>query len=395
MRPPWSLLPATGARPVTACVCRHVPCPPLGWPQLRVLRRSLLTAARRRTTRRSAPATGGSTTPARPSSATGCSTTGCPPRDARRAGTRRHGGGVRHQGPHAASRAVPVAVATPDLPAQAADLAATWLGHATVLLEVEGHWVLTDPVWSDRVSPSRDDRPAPQPPGADVARRPAAARRGADLPRPLRPPRHRHHRRPGSAAQRRTRSVRGPARRRRSTSAAGACPTERIVELDWDESHRVGGLTFTCTEARHFSGRSLGSNTTLWSSWVIAGEQRRVFFGGDRGYTPGVRRDRRAARPVRPDDAADRRLRRPLARRTPRPGGGGARPPRAPRRACCCRSTGPPSTSPSTSGRDPVEWVRDARRRARRRPRPARLLAAGSSRRQRRCPSTPWWRASV
>ena len=63
-------------------------------------------------------------------------------------------------------------------------------------------------------------------------------------------------------------------------------PDDRIIELDWDESHQVGGLTFTCTEARHFSGRSLGSNTTLWASWVLAGESRRVFFGGDTGYTP-------------------------------------------------------------------------------------------------------------
>jgi L-ascorbate metabolism protein UlaG (beta-lactamase superfamily) len=63
-------------------------------------------------------------------------------------------------------------------------------------------------------------------------------------------------------------------------------PDERIIELDWDESRQVGGLTFTCTEARHFSGRSLGSNTTLWASWVLAGESRRVFFGGDTGYTP-------------------------------------------------------------------------------------------------------------
>jgi len=61
---------------------------------------------------------------------------------------------------------------------------------------------------------------------------------------------------------------------------------DRIIELDWDESRNVDGLIFTCTEARHFSGRSLGSNTTLWASWVVAGEQRRVFFGGDSGYTP-------------------------------------------------------------------------------------------------------------
>ena len=62
----------------------------------------------------------------------------------------------------------PVAGRAPDLPTHAADLAATWLGHATVLLELEGHWVLTDPVWSDRVSPSRSigprrNHPVPMP----------------------------------------------------------------------------------------------------------------------------------------------------------------------------------------------------------------------------------------
>ena len=87
-----------------------------------------------------------------------------------------------------------------------ADLAATWLGHATVLLEIEGRWVLTDPVWSDRVSPSRDRRPATQPPRADAAGRPAAAGRRADLARPLRPPGHRHHRHPVSASRPRGRS---------------------------------------------------------------------------------------------------------------------------------------------------------------------------------------------
>src|SRR5215470_12770279 len=36
----------------------------------------------------------------------------------------------------------------------ATGLRATWIGHATVLLEIAGHRVLTDPVWSERVSPS-------------------------------------------------------------------------------------------------------------------------------------------------------------------------------------------------------------------------------------------------
>jgi len=63
-------------------------------------------------------------------------------------------------------------------------------------------------------------------------------------------------------------------------------PEDRIVELDWDEAVVVAGLTITCTEARHFSGRLFARNTTLWASWAIAGPAHRVFFGGDTGYTP-------------------------------------------------------------------------------------------------------------
>ena len=39
-------------------------------------------------------------------------------------------------------------------PAQS-DLRATWLGHSTVLIEIGGHRVLTDPVWGARASPTR------------------------------------------------------------------------------------------------------------------------------------------------------------------------------------------------------------------------------------------------
>ena len=62
-------------------------------------------------------------------------------------------------------------------------------------------------------------------------------------------------------------------------------PDGRIVELDWNESHKIGELTLVCTPARHFSGRLLTRNTTLWASWVIIGPRHRAFFGGDTGYT--------------------------------------------------------------------------------------------------------------
>jgi L-ascorbate metabolism protein UlaG (beta-lactamase superfamily) len=40
-----------------------------------------------------------------------------------------------------------------------------------------------------------------------------------------------------------------------------------------------------CTPARHFSGRFLNRNVTLWSSWALIGPRHRAFFGGDTGYT--------------------------------------------------------------------------------------------------------------
>jgi len=64
----------------------------------------------------------------------------------------------------------------------------------------------------------------------------------------------------------------------------------RVVELDWEGSTEVAGVQLTCTEARHFSGRGLVRDTTLWASWVVAGEQHRVFYGGDTGFTPAFAR---------------------------------------------------------------------------------------------------------
>ena len=52
---------------------------------------------------------------------------------------------------------------------RAADLAVTWYGHSSALIEVDGYRVLADPVWSDRCSPSRDRRPRAAARGARAA----------------------------------------------------------------------------------------------------------------------------------------------------------------------------------------------------------------------------------
>ncbi|USB33067.1 MBL fold metallo-hydrolase [Paenibacillus sp. YPG26] len=61
---------------------------------------------------------------------------------------------------------------------------------------------------------------------------------------------------------------------------------ERIEELDWWEETDFEGIRLACTPARHFSGRSLTRNTTLWCSWVLHGQQARIFYSGDSGYGP-------------------------------------------------------------------------------------------------------------
>jgi L-ascorbate metabolism protein UlaG (beta-lactamase superfamily) len=60
----------------------------------------------------------------------------------------------------------------------------------------------------------------------------------------------------------------------------------KIIELDWGEStDKVSGLNLFSTVARHFSGRAgIDKDSTLWCSWVIKSGSHRVFFCGDSGY---------------------------------------------------------------------------------------------------------------
>jgi L-ascorbate metabolism protein UlaG (beta-lactamase superfamily) len=187
-----------------------------------------------------------------------------------------------HEERHTGLPAHPVPLARPELPAEAGDLAVTWFGHSSALIEVDGARVLVDPVWGDRVSPSpllgpTRLHPVPAPlhalPPVDVVLISHDHYDHLDLP-----------------------TVRAILREQTSTFVVPigigehlrtwGVPDERIVELDWDQSTTVGQLTLTCTEARHFSGRFFARNTTQWASWAIAGPRHRVFFGGDTGYTP-------------------------------------------------------------------------------------------------------------
>ena len=61
----------------------------------------------------------------------------------------------------------------------------------------------------------------------------------------------------------------------------------KITELDWWESTTIDQIQIVATPARHFSGRGLSDrNKTLWASWIVIGENEKIFFSGDSGYGP-------------------------------------------------------------------------------------------------------------
>jgi L-ascorbate metabolism protein UlaG (beta-lactamase superfamily) len=167
--------------------------------------------------------------------------------------------------------------------APSSGLRVTWLGHSTLLLELDGVRVLTDPVFGERASPvsfagPRRFHPVP----ASIAELPP-------LDAVLLSHDHHDHLCPAS--------LRELARRRvpivtslgvgAHLERCGVAP-EQIVELDWWEEHALPGheLSLTATPAQHFSGRGLlDRNATLWSSWVLKTGRRRLFFSGDTGLT--------------------------------------------------------------------------------------------------------------
>ncbi|WP_257097183.1 MBL fold metallo-hydrolase [Sphingobacterium sp. E70] len=60
---------------------------------------------------------------------------------------------------------------------------------------------------------------------------------------------------------------------------------EQIVEGDWyDQINLVPDFQVTFTPARHFSGRRVTRNNTLWTSFVLKTSKYNLFLGGDSGY---------------------------------------------------------------------------------------------------------------
>lgn len=164
-------------------------------------------------------------------------------------------------------------------------LRVTYVNHATVLLQLDGVNLLTDPIWSDRASPFSFAGPRRvRPPGICFDDLP-------EIDAVLISHDHYDHLDLPTLARLRSRNPRlatfagpGVARFLCRKGIGGA------TDIDWGGSADLGTLRLTAAPAQHFSGRGLRDrNERLWCSWVISGAGGRVYFAGDTGYGPHFR----------------------------------------------------------------------------------------------------------
>jgi len=67
-------------------------------------------------------------------------------------------------------------------------------------------------------------------------------------------------------------------------------PAASITEKDWWEAVDMGTVKLTLAPARHFSGRGMFNRaSTLWGSWVLEANGKKIYFGADSGYSPSFK----------------------------------------------------------------------------------------------------------
>ena len=145
-------------------------------------------------------------------------------------------------------------------------LNATWLGHSSLMINIDGYKIMTDPVFEKRISiigPNRFNGDIPLNPD-DLPRIDAVIIS------------HDHYDHLNKFSVRRlnanTRRFIVPLRVGERLEGWGI-PREKIIELDWWQTYRFDkDLMIVATPAQHFSGRGIwGRYKTLWASWVVTG----------------------------------------------------------------------------------------------------------------------------
>jgi L-ascorbate metabolism protein UlaG (beta-lactamase superfamily) len=153
----------------------------------------------------------------------------------------------------------------------------TWFGHSSYFLLVDGIKMLIDPVFSGNASPI---------PGTNTSFKGSDRYQSSDLPEiDILFITHDHY---DHADYLTLKEIRSKVKQVICGLGVGAhlryWGYENISELDWYDSMKTGSVQITATPARHFSGRSLKRNQTLWVSFAVQLPSMNIYIGGDSGY---------------------------------------------------------------------------------------------------------------
>jgi L-ascorbate metabolism protein UlaG (beta-lactamase superfamily) len=167
----------------------------------------------------------------------------------------------------------------------ATGLRVTWLGHSSTLVEIDGHRVLTDPMWSERASPLGWAGPRRWyvPPIALGELPPVDAV-------VISHDHYDHLDQPTLTAMKDWDTTFIVPLGVGAHLAYWGVPETRIIELDWWERTQVRGLEIVATPARHASGRTgIDKDATLWAGYALIGPRHRAYFSGDTGLFPAMK----------------------------------------------------------------------------------------------------------
>lgn len=168
-------------------------------------------------------------------------------------------------------------------PAPASEkLVLTFVNHASFLIQVDGLNILTDPVWSKRVSPFSFAGPARvHPPGIEFDKLPKI-----DIVLIS----HNHYDHMDSETIKMLENKFSPKfivplANSEKMKSFGA---KNVVEIDWWDSIQINyDFKITLAPAQHWSSRTLtDKREALWGSFYIDSKTEKIYFAGDTGYGP-------------------------------------------------------------------------------------------------------------
>lgn len=167
-----------------------------------------------------------------------------------------------------------------DLSAMSGQDSFVWFGHSSYMLSLGGKTLLIDPILGDNAAPLPFI---------------IAPFKGADIYAPSEIPpvdfliiTHNHY---DHLSKKTLKALLGKVKRAIVPLGVGkylkawGLDDGKITELDWGEVADFGAFRFHCLTARHFSGRGLiDRNKSLWASFLLEYNTKKIFFGGDSGY---------------------------------------------------------------------------------------------------------------